>query len=96
MRLAFLSNDWFSALKVINLCVYHTCIVLPIPDNPLPGHDVISIKLNQRQQQEVIQTPEGEKTTRNIQLETVFEMNYTTGQWRKLQVKRRLDMPQDS
>lgn len=57
-------------------------------DNPLPGHNVISLKLNQKQQQEYVQNSEGESVARNVQLETIFEMNYNTGQWRKLQVKR--------
>ena len=65
--------------------------ILCYTENPLPGHEVISIKLNQRQQQEYVQTTEGSRRIRNVQLETVFEMNYTTGQWRKLQVKRPLD-----
>ncbi len=62
-----------------------------LAENPLPGHNVLTIKLNQRQQQEIVQTPNGENRSRNVQLDTVFEMNYSTGQWRKLQVKRPLD-----
>lgn len=54
----------------------------------MPGHNVISLKLNQKQQQEYVQNSEGESVARNVQLETIFEMNYNTGQWRKLQVKR--------
>jgi negative elongation factor A len=57
-------------------------------DNPLPGHDVISLKLNQRQEQEEVKDVDGQASLRNVQLETIFEMNYKTGQWRKLQVKR--------
>lgn len=68
----------------------HSHNVISLIDNPLPGHNVISLKLNQRHEQEQVQTPEGDKVIRNIQLETVFEMNYNTGQWRKLQVKRPL------
>lgn len=70
--------------------IIHVIILSFVIDNPLPGHNVISLKLSQRQQQEYITNAEGEKTLRNVQLETVFEMNYNTGQWRKLQVKRPL------
>ena len=58
------------------------------PDNPYPGRDVIRIKLNEKQMQETVVLAEGGKTTRNVLVETVFEMNYTNGLWRKLQFKR--------
>lgn len=56
--------------------------------NPFPGREVVTFKLSSRQMPEVVDGPQGNKVVRNVQLETVFEMNYTTGTWRKLQVKR--------
>ena len=56
--------------------------------NPFPGRDVVTFKLSSRQMPEVVDGPQGNKVIRTVQLETVFEMNYTTGTWRKLQVKR--------
>ena len=49
-------------------------------ENPYPNREVVTIKLNDRVQEE----SEGKK----VLIETVFEMNYKTGMWRKLQYKR--------
>ena len=63
-------------------------------DNPNPSQSVVTIKLNERRTVEEGQVPlddgsGGTRTARrNVLIETVFEMNYTTGQWRKLQLKR--------
>ena len=61
---------------------------LDFAGNPFPGRDVVTFKLSSRQMPEVVDGPQGNKVIRTVQLETVFEMNYTTGTWRKLQVKR--------
>ena len=62
-------------------------------DNPHPGRDVIMVKLNDCVQWE---GPggggEGGKGEggegRKVLIEMVFEMNYKTGLWRKLQFQR--------
>ena len=41
--------------------------------------------------EEVVTGPEGQTTSRNVLIETVFEMNYSNGLWRKLQFKRTLN-----
>ena len=51
-------------------------------ENPFPNREVVIVKLNDRVQEE----SEGKK----VLIETVFEMNYTNGMWRKLQYKRPL------
>ena len=58
---------------------------IPITDNPHPNRDVVTVKLNDRIQREDTGGP-GEG--RHMQIETVFEMNYKSGMWRKLQFKR--------
>lgn len=63
-------------------------------ENPNPSQPVVTIKLNERRSVEEGQMllEDGSGGTRmvrrNVLIETVFEMNYTTGQWRKLQLKR--------
>ncbi len=56
-------------------------------DNPNPDQPVVTIKLNERQEMEEVAGPEG-GVVKRIVYETVFEMNYSNGQWRKLQIKR--------
>ena len=61
-------------------------------DNPHPSRDVVTVKLNEKQiTEEVVTGPEGQTTSRNVLIETVFEMNYSNGLWRKLQFKRTLN-----
>ena len=57
-------------------------------DNPNPSQPVVTIKLSERQETEEVAAQGGGVAKRNIMYETVFEMNYTNGQWRKLQIKR--------
>ena len=58
------------------------------PDNPHPDREVMTIKLNERHATEEVGSPEGGTVPRNVLIETVFEMNYSNGLWRKLQLKR--------
>ena len=61
-------------------------------DNPHPSRDVVTVKLNEKKMtEEVVTGPEGQTTSRNVLIETVFEMNYSNGLWRKLQFKRTLN-----
>ena len=70
-------------------CMTHTHIHT---DNPHPSRDVVTVKLNEKQMtEEVVTGPEGQATSRNVLIETVFEMNYSNGLWRKLQFKRTLN-----
>ena len=63
----------------------------PPPDNPNPSQSVVSIKLNERQAEEMVKGREGAlPVKRSVLIETIFEMNYSNGQWRKLQLKRPL------
>ena len=48
----------------------------------------MTIKLNERHATEEVGSPEGGMVPRNVLIETVFEMNYSNGLWRKLQLKR--------
>ena len=63
-------------------------------DNPNPSQQVLTIKLNSKQEVEEVALPSKEpgggvvKGKRTVLIETVFEMNYSNGQWRKLQLKR--------
>jgi len=57
-------------------------------ENPNPSQSVLTIKLNERQDMEEVALPAGGVAKRNVTYETVFEMNYGNGQWRKLQIKR--------
>ena len=73
--------------SLILLLVLHSAYKLQImflfccsTENPYPNREVVTIKLNDRVQEET----EGKK----VLIETVFEMNYKTGMWRKLQYKR--------
>ena len=65
-----------------------------LTENPNPSQPVVTIKLNERRSVEEGQMPledgsgGARMVRRNVLIETVFEMNYTTGQWRKLQLKR--------
>ena len=74
--------------------VMPACMYMYNVDNPNPSQSVVTIKLNERRTVEEGQVPlddgsGGTRTARrNVLIETVFEMNYTTGQWRKLQLKR--------
>ncbi|CAI8008603.1 Negative elongation factor A [Geodia barretti] len=67
-----------------NLTREHKALILGFMararENPYPNREVVTIKLNDRVQEE----SEGKK----VLIETVFEMNYKTGMWRKLQYKR--------
>ena len=63
-------------------------------ENPYPGHEVLTIKLNEKHETEEVATPTGAPSTRKVLLETVFEMDYSSGRWRKLQYKKTL--PQES
>ena len=65
-------------------------------DNPNPDRNTLTVKLNERQQTEDIVTPEGQRMTRTVLIETVFEMNYSNGQWRKLQFKRPLNITRET
>lgn len=74
-------------------CAY--CTYLPhsflLPtENPYPHLEVIAVKLNERIEWEG--TGEGGEQEKGegkkFMIETVFEMNYKTGLWRKLQYKR--------
>ncbi len=73
-----------------------------LPDNPNPSQPVMTIKLNSKQDVEEINFPSKDgsavvvKGTRNVLIETVFEMNYGNGQWRKLQLKRTFPVPSSS
>ena len=51
-------------------------------ENPFPNREVVTVKLNDRVQEE----SDGKK----VLIETVFEMHYTNGMWKKLQYKRPL------
>ena len=59
-------------------------------DNPNPAQPIMTIKLSEKHEAEEVPTPSlaGGVVKRNVLYETVFEMNYTNGQWRKLQIKR--------
>jgi hypothetical protein len=62
-------------------------------ENPNPSQQVLTIKLNSKQDTEEVSFPSKDGSSmvrgkRNILVETVFEMNYGNGQWRKLQLKR--------
>lgn len=59
-------------------------------ENPYPDHQVVTIKLNEKHETEEVTTPTGTVSTRKVLLETVFEMDYSTGRWRKLQYKKTL------
>ena len=57
----------------------------------------MTIKLNSKQDVEEVSFPSKDgssvlKGKRNVLIETVFEMNYGNGQWRKLQLKRTFPM----
>ena len=66
----------------LSLILHNFCtdFVIYSTENPYPNREVVTIKLNDRVQEE----SEGKK----VLIETVFEMNYKTGMWRKLQYKR--------
>ena len=55
---------------------------------------MLTIKLNSKQEVEEVTMPNKDggggvvKGKRTVLIETVFEMNYGNGQWRKLQLKR--------
>ena len=72
----------------------HTHTHAHLLENPYPDHEVVTVKLNEKQVVEEVANPtaEGKTSTRKVLLETVFEMNYTNGRWRKLQYKRVLSM----
>ena len=72
------STQWPIYLSKFNLFVHPA---LPA-ENPYPSREVVTVKLNDRVQEE----SEGKK----VLIETVFEMNYKNGMWRKLQYKRPL------
>jgi len=69
-----------------------TCIFPFVLENPNPSQAVTTIKLNSRQEVEEIRLPSKDSTVvkakRTTLIETMFEMNYQNGQWRKLQLKR--------
>ena len=57
-------------------------------ENPHPGHPVVSIKLNEKHTTEQVNSVGQPATVRHVLIETVFEMNYSNGQWRKLLFKK--------
>ena len=63
-----------------------------VTDNPNPeGKNVVTVPLTKAEKKEpFLDSTSGQKGTKVYSIETVFEMNYGTGQWRKLQLKRLL------
>ena len=58
-------------------------------ENPHPEQgSVVSVPLTKVVRQEQFSDAEGHKGIKTYSIETIFEMNYSTGQWRKLQLKR--------
>lgn len=72
------------------LCAYLLHVFLSPTENPYPHLEVIAVKLNERIESEGTGEGGGEEKGegRKFMIETVFEMNYKTGLWRKLQYKR--------
>ena len=60
-------------------------------ENPHPGQPVVRIKLNEKHTTEQVDSVGQPATVRHVLFETVFEMNYSNGQWRKLLFKRPID-----
>lgn len=59
-----------------------TCLVLTLTENPCPEQgDIIQIKLSEHT--EVLPKADGTGSTTML-VDTVFEMNYSTGQWTRL------------
>lgn len=65
-------------------------------ENPNPDRNTLTVKLNERQLTEDVPSPEGQMLTRTVLIETVFEMNYSNGQWRKLQFKRPINVVRET
>lgn len=60
-----------------------------ITENPHPEKgSVVTVPLTKVERQEPFVDQSGNKNVKVYLIETVFEMNYNTGQWRKLQLKR--------
>ena len=60
-----------------------------VTENPHPEQgSVVSVPLTKVVRQEQFSDAEGHKGIKTYSIETIFEMNYSTGQWRKLQLKR--------
>jgi len=52
---------------------------------------VVSIKLNEKHTTEQVNSVGQPATVRHVLIETVFEMNYSNGQWRKLLFKKTIN-----
>ena len=67
------------------MCLTHAA------ENPHPSHPIVNIKLNEKHTTEQVVPAEGQPPiVRHMLIETVFEMNYSNGQWRKLLFKKTL------
>lgn len=66
-----------------------TSFLSGVTENPHPEQgSVVTVPLTKVERQEPFVDQSGNKGVKVYLIETVFEMNYNTGQWRKLQLKR--------